>query len=122
MPTYKNISNNDIGLLYDAVKIQIDFNTGGDIPLSEIIAMVDEYLAGKIDKDDLLADIAGQLDTMSGRIDDLDIAIAVIPNQAIPAPLKTILIGICENQQNQYRIIVRELKVWKFLINNLTIE
>lgn len=59
MPTYKNISCDDINLLYDAVKAQIDgFPPDGEgIPISDVKIMVDEYLAGQVDKNELLSAI-----------------------------------------------------------------
>ena len=123
--TYKNITveNDNLDYLYVAVKDYEDQINNSDIPLSEIITMVDEYLAGQIDVVDLLNDIQNELDWIPGERDVLQDAIDnVIPGLAIPANARAVLSGLADNQRRILQQNYRQLKVWKFLINNLTID
>lgn len=122
---YKNIevSNDNLDELYAAVKVSYDDKNGTDIPLSEVQVMVDEYLAGQVDRDDLLADIDGELSWIPGERDVLQNAIdVVIPGLSIPANARAVLSGLADNQRRILQQNYRQLKVWKFMINNLTID
>jgi hypothetical protein len=71
----------------------------------------------------LLDDIAGELDWIPGEQDALQNAIdVVIPGLAIPAPAKAVLIGLADNQRRILQEQLRELKAWKFMINNVRFE
>lgn len=123
MPTYKDITAPTLELVYQAVKYNLDFITGIDNSIEDIQAMVDEYLAGKVDRDDLLADIDGELSWIPGERDVLQNAIdVVIPGLSIPANARAVLSGLADNQRRILQQNYRQLKVWKFLINNLTID
>jgi len=123
MPKYKNIYADDINDLYLTAKDQVDFETGQDTPLSEIQAMVDQYIAGQIDEAALLDDIQGELDWIPGEQDNLQNAIDnVIPGLTIPNPAKAILTGLCENQKRILQEQLRELRAWRFVIKNAKFE
>lgn len=121
MPQYKNIFNSDIAALYEAVKRYLDSQTEGDIPLSEVQVIVDEYLQGQIDKDDLLADIDNELAWIPTEQDAIDTAIALVP-AATTAQLKTIMIGILEHDRRILQENLRMLRAWKFMIKNVKVE
>ena len=78
MPTYKNITADTIELLYDAVKIQIDWETGEDTPIEEIQAMVNEYLSAqqrKQEAKDFIDAHPNALQLIQLPPDDLELAI-----------------------------------------------
>jgi hypothetical protein len=117
MPIYKNTEAPTLELLYDAIAIY------NGISLSEAQAMVDEYLSGQVGKADLLDDIQGELDWIPGEQDNLQNAIDnVIPGLAIPNPAKAVLIGLAENQKRILQEQLRELRAWRFVINNAKFE
>lgn len=123
MATYKNITSGDANLLYSAVKNQIDFETGNDTPLADVIILVDVYLQGQIDKADLLADIANELEWIPTEQDNLQNAIDnVIPGLAIPNPPKAVLTGLASNQKRILQEQLRELRAWRFVIKNAKFE
>lgn len=117
--TYKDTTSESLDALYQVTKQRIDLANGGDIPLSEVEQIVDEYLTGKIDSIALLDDIKNQLDWIGPTIDDINTAIAAIPGFNIPAGLQTILTGMLQNQKRILQIERRELMVWRFVINNV---
>lgn len=120
MPRYKNIESDNVNNIYEAVAL------AEEISLAEAQILVDEYVQGAIDSNDLLDDIQNQLDwigdSTSGAIADIDTAIAAIPGFSIPAGLQIILVGMLENQKRILQIEKRELKAWRFMIKNAVIE
>lgn len=120
MPTYKNISNDDLNLLYLAVKNHIDTATGTDTPLSVIQELVDEYVQDRINTDDLLADIDNELEWIPTFQDDMDDALAAIPNLNIPNGVKLILTAQSQGLKRLSQENYRQLKAWRFMIKNLS--
>lgn len=78
MPRYKNIENEDINLLYAAAKLQIDFETGQDTPLSEVQTIVDSWILADTYRQEakqFVNDNPGALQLLELSPDDLESAI-----------------------------------------------